>query len=342
MKSGALTDRVRDGAATYAHTRRLLVTALPFSRALGGPAPWSRETPPGAHQLERSTQGDGAAEVAALDEAWNSAGPQFLAVEPAWHWAPDAVCGLDWSFSDRAHGDADVPTMVREIQSVMALDTPRHAVRLTDHVPSLSDRQLTALRLAGHAFGGTAGSDAALCAAREANVRALTWMRTRGAFARGDASAPWLSRDLIIALSSARLCTEAGGAATTGEICREPGIARATARLQRKVRDIEACVDLVYDRRYWTCPEDDVAFPFSEFLGACCEDPSKTAVLEWFLNRAQFRYPMPRFGRRLDERLARDNVQALADRGEAILSRKLGDFIATHSRLRPPTLRASL
>jgi hypothetical protein len=122
-------------------------------------------------------------------------------------------------------------------------------------------------RSVGYQFDPT---DATVFAPFSADLRLLTWMRTRGGFCYQDGGAFWSSETILGNLGSVRI-----------KFCND-------------VASVERIADLVYDERYWTHEKDDCKFPIDDFLRGALS-PDRLSLLAWFLDRGQFRYTMGEF-----------------------------------------------
>jgi hypothetical protein len=234
--------------------------------------------------------------------------------------------------------NASLVLLVNEIKDVLnTLPTPHTDVSLRHKVTRLTDHQLGALRHAGYRFWLTDLIDAA----SKADVRVLTWMRTQARFAHRDLAAYWSSDHVLAQLSESLSCYLPRGATTirSDSVTLSEGLLRL---LEHELRDVEACADLVFDRTYWTCAEDDVTFPVSIFLPAAIARNNDVAIA-WFLNRAQFRYPLPRyFSTVADEQTVTTAIKVLAERGETHLATKLAEFVKKYTRTHQLTVRSRL
>lgn len=244
------------------------------------------------------------------------------------------IPGFHWTFAYPADGHSakSAEKMAEEIFLLNSLRSPTFKVDFNQDITELDEMELDALVLAGYEFDPTdALTVARTCTPNCINI--LTWMRTKGKFNFFDEFHAWNGMGIINTIWEDDL----------------------SVGRQQQQEHVEKCVDLVFDHRHWTTEKDDIKFPV-DFISCAAYSPNSTRMLEWFLNRGQYRYPMPQLT--LTDRLnfAKD-VKKLAERGKngeagaADLSLQLANFVNDNSdnsiaflrTLPPPTsIRSNL
>lgn len=225
---------------------------------------------------------------------------------------------VSWGFSETSK-DVPVDKLVSEIKKFAR--GPLSGARFVpvcsfDQKINLPNHCLLALHLADYPFN----LQEIMVAASEANVQVLTWFRKH---VPTQWEPPAVLTELSLALSAhlTRLDQK------TFAFDSDPNVTAAETKL---IADIEACFDLVFDARYSPRPSKKTTFPFTTFLREAAETESGVA-LTWFLDRAQFRYPLgPYFLWEESERIVTTAVSFLEGRHETLLAAKLKEFIVQH------------
>ena len=226
-----------------------------------------------------------------------------------------------------------VQDVAEEVTLILSLQTDTFYVHLDHDVNELNVDQLDALWLSGYAFCPT---DSMIHAAGQANVQVLTWMRTRAGFHSGPISqGPWSQKETLTSL--ARACDKYSLAEhdLTSEECRLSLSTTNTWSTLQKIHDIEQCASLVFNKKYWTHPDDNVTFPFMDFLDVCYEHLARKPVLEWFLSRAQFLFPLEKCTSGEEAELE-NMISFLVTRGDTELAIKLHVFLKTNGYPKSP------
>lgn len=251
------------------------------------------------------------------------------------------IPGFHWTFTHPADylvNARSVEEMAKEIKRLQSLRSPNFKVDFNQDITELDEQELDALVLAGHEFDPTdALTVAQSCTADSINI--LTWMRTKGKFHFFDEFHAWDGAGIINTMW-------------------DDDVSHPSVTREQQQEHVEKCVDLVFDKGYWTHVQDDIKFPV-DFISCAAYWPNQTRMLEWFLRRGQYRYPMPQLT--LNDRLKfAEDVKKLAERrrntknGEAgaiTLSLQLAKFVDDNSpsflnsisSLPPPTsIRSNL
>lgn len=243
------------------------------------------------------------------------------------------IPGFSWNFNDlgrSANRSDQLSEMVKEIKQLNSLaktdasGAPIYAVHFNQSILELNEQQLDALLLSGHEFDPTDCFHLAM-ECTDQSVKILTWMRTKAGFNEFDESHAWHGQGITASMFYDNL---------------------SLTRLHQQ-ENIEKIMDLVFDKRYWTSSKDEFKFPLNS-IRSMASIPNHTRMLEWFLNRGQYRYPMPQFTLKDRLHFGKD-VKRLAERGKngeagaSNLSLQLAKFIDDNSlpfirTLPPPVL----
>lgn len=192
-----------------------------------------------------------------INQVWN----QSLPIE-------SVELGRSITFSiDKVTDPDDKCALAQYIRDLRACTPKDIFIDLADDLNKLRIWQLEALIEGGYCFHP---HDVSHKVAASGNIQLLFWMRTVGGFSHHDLDRCWRSDQILEMI---------GRMYDNG----------------RCFQDIEGVVNLVYDKRYWTCDEDRVDFPLDMFVTECPLGSGRGKMLRWFLDRAQFMYPIAKF-----------------------------------------------
>lgn len=268
-----------------------------------------------ARKVARGKPTDAANQVA-IDEKEDArikeilVGLKFLKVKPREVFSLDEgvvkTAGVNWSFT--RSNDALLPhaeSLAKEIKLLNSLRSPTSfKVEFGKQLDELDETELNALLLADHNFGKSIIS---IQGCTGDSVRVLTWMRTKAGFCNnGDSNGGnrnWNGKDI---LASMWHMSQLGAD-----------------------KYLEQTIDLIFNKRYWTCQDDDIKFPL-QFVHNIAFWKQRKHVLQWFLERGQYRYPIEQFTLKDRQKFAK-LVKSLSERGDAELSVKLASFVDAHS-----------
>lgn len=233
-------------------------------------------------------------------------GLKFLKVKPRKVFTFDMefvkTAGVSWSFA-RSNGAyallpsaEDLAKEIKLLNSLYSWSTFR--VEFGESLEKLDETQLNSLLLADHNFNKSIISNQGC---NEDTVRVLTWMRTKAGFSyRGDTR------------GNTRSDGKTYNRNWDNKKILEPMWHWSQAGQEQH---LEKAIDLIFDDRYWTCMEDDIKFPL-RFVHDIAFWKQRKHVLQWFLERGQYRYPIQQFTLNDRQKFAK-LVKSLSERGDA-------------------------